>query len=201
MKEKEIGKLARAIRQCSDEECKCSLTCPAYKTATMLVNEGWEQKRKKAEPVKRAVLVSMHPMEIEGIANGANLLIKQTKPLQEAPFTVYMYCQQEESPDNVLLVEAGGKSVSFGDYRNAYNCDVDGNVDWYMGNRAVVGEFVCKSIYNAEGLFIWRIGDKKIYDKPKALAEFRICNADGTVSEKPIRPTQITRMCYVEAKE
>ena len=61
------------------------------------------------------------------------------------PFKCYIYCTKGK-PDNSLLIDKDGHHVIIGDYRNAFNHDVNGNVDWNIGNNKVIGEFICDKI-------------------------------------------------------
>ena len=152
----------------------------------------------------KAVLISIQPKWVAKIASGEKTIeVRKTKPNLQTPFKCYIYCTQCSKKGVPLLVGKDGQ-VDFGDYRNACNCDCDGNVDWFIGEGKVIGEFVCKGIMrphdslklmskqscvteeelfeysNGKTLYGWRIADLKIYDKPKELSEFyawKKCNS------------------------
>ena len=93
----------------------------------------------------KSVMKSVSPRICKQVANGdCTILVSKTAPKQ-VPFKAYIYCTKG-TPDNSLLIGKDGRHVTIGDYRNAFNCDVDGNVDWDIGNEHVVGEFVCDNI-------------------------------------------------------
>lgn len=93
----------------------------------------------------KAVLISIQPKWVEKIANGEKTIeVRKTAPKQ-VPFKCYIYCTKG-TPDKTLLVSKDGNRVIIGDYRNAFNHDVDGNTDWTIGNAMVIGEFICDKI-------------------------------------------------------
>lgn len=92
------------------------------------------------------VLISIRPQWVEKIANGEKTIeIRKTKPKLETPFKCYIYCTIARKNGQPLLVYKDG-TVCFGDYRNACNCNANGEVDCYIGEGKVIGEFVCDKI-------------------------------------------------------
>lgn len=93
----------------------------------------------------KAVLISIQPKWVEKIANEEKTIeVRKTAPKQ-VPFKCYIYCTKGK-PDNSLLIDKDGHHVIIGDYRNAFNHDVNGNVDWNIGNNKVICEFICDKI-------------------------------------------------------
>lgn len=98
----------------------------------------------------KSVLISIQPKWVEKIARGEKTIeVRRTKPKIETPFKCYIYCGMNSKNEDLLLVDKNGR-VFFGDYRNACNCDIDGNVDCYIGESKVIGEFVCDRIIEWE---------------------------------------------------
>lgn len=100
------------------------------------------------------VLISIRPQWVEKIANGEKTIeIRKTKPKLETPFKCLIYCTIARKNGQPLLIYKDG-TVCFGDYREAFNCNADGEVDCYIGEGKVIGEFVCDRIvdYRPYGL-------------------------------------------------
>jgi len=94
----------------------------------------------------KAVMKSVSPRICEKVANGdCTVLVSKTAPKCGVPFKGYIYATKG-TQGNSLLISKDGRHAIIGDYRNAFNCDVDGNVDWNIGNEHVIGEFVCDKI-------------------------------------------------------
>lgn len=150
----------------------------------------------------RSILLSIKPKYVELIASGEKTVeVRKTRPKLETPFKCYIYCTRGRTTETLLIGKDG--QVAFGDYRNACTCDADGNVDYFVAEGNVIGEFVCDKIVEFEnswddGAFYetaeracigveelaryigkkdfgygWHITDLKIYDKPRELSEFR----------------------------
>ena len=85
----------------------------------------------------KAVLISIQPKWGEKIANGEKTIeVRKSRPKLETPFKVYIYCTNSRSNIFYLEKEAcNGKNAITG-----------------VGNRKVIGEFVCDGIseYRAE---------------------------------------------------
>lgn len=138
----------------------------------------------------KAVMISIRPKWCELIAIGEKTVeIRKTRPKLEPPFKCYIYCTLGKPKDPKELLEI--------------HC-TDGMIR--KANGFVIGEFVCdgftpyckaKPIRNAEDIerrsclarkeiweyepkgnpVGWHISDLVIYNKLKALSEFRsICN-------------------------
>ena len=146
--------------------------------------------------MSKAVLISIRPKWCELIARGEKTLeVRKNKPKLETPFKVYIYCTYGEGLiersdmciPGMLIGQKVTKDKTWG------NCC----------NGKVIGEFVCDRIspvaMTTDGLvdavdlktsclsvqelllysggklplYGWHISDLLIYDKPKALSEFR----------------------------
>lgn len=93
----------------------------------------------------KAVLISIQPKWVEKIASGEKTVeVRKTRPKLETPFKCYIYCTRGRTTETLLIGKDG--QVVFGDYRNACTCDADGNVDYFVAEGNVIGEFVCECI-------------------------------------------------------
>lgn len=94
----------------------------------------------------KSVLISIHPQWVEKIANGEKTIeVRKTRPKLEPPFKCLIYCTIARKNGQPLLFYKDG-TICFGDYREAFNCNADGEVDCYIGEGKVIGEFICDSI-------------------------------------------------------
>lgn len=91
----------------------------------------------------KSVLISIRPKWVEKIASGEKTIeVRKTRPKLETPFKCYIYCAIARKNGQPLLIYKDG-TVCFGDYREAFNCNADGDVDCYIGEGKVIGEFIC----------------------------------------------------------
>lgn len=140
--------------------------------------------------MKKAVLISMKPKNVELVLNGYETLeIRKTRPRLETPFKCYIYCTAGN-----LSYEVDGGMV----------CNVN-------GGKLVVGEFMCNTILpiqvecsspaalgagievtgtcltdrqileylgNGKQGYAWHISNLKIYNTPRSLDDFKPWNRD-----------------------
>jgi len=140
--------------------------------------------------MKKAVLISMKPKNVELVLNGYETLeIRKTRPRLETPFKCYIYCTAGN-----LSYEVDGGMV----------CNVS-------GGKLVVGEFMCNTILpiqvecsspaalgagievtgtcltdrqileylgNGKQGYAWHISNLKIYNTPRSLDDFKPWNRD-----------------------
>lgn len=151
--------------------------------------------------LKKSVLISIKPKWCELIASGKKTVeVRKTKPNIETPFKVYIYCTQDKSFN--FCTDDGEQYTHIGNGKviGEFVCN---NIDWHGLNNLIVKEdaehtlngtcltteevldylgyqrgtniYACKN-YDFYG---WHISDLVIYDKPKALSEFkRVCDGD-----------------------
>lgn len=145
----------------------------------------------------KSVLISIQPKWVEKICHEIGkekgkpiyekvVEVRKTRPKLETPFKCYIYCTINKRGEDVLLVDTKGENVQFGDYRNAFTCNVDGNVYCHICNGKVIGEFVCDKIYN---LFPFGMGtgielldelvSPEMFCKESCLTEQEICDYIG----------------------
>lgn len=85
--------------------------------------------------MSKAVLISIRPEWCEKIAAGQKTIeVRKTRPKLEAPFKCYIYCTAAKKTDNNLWITD----------LTGYN---------HLGNRKVVGEFLCDRIDAYESEF------------------------------------------------
>ena len=184
------------------------------------------------EEMKKAVMMSTHPRWCCLIENEEKKIeIRRTAPLLKPPFVVYLYCTKNHDAYDLLQLHdygAGKWLTQNSRVVGAFLCDkiecVKGlpDIPWSdpNGERELR---VCKDSCltfdeiakygEGSNLWAWHISDLKIYDKPKALSEFRHfvkCNACKSgyeaaaclYDEKCLVPARLTRppqsWCYVE---
>lgn len=143
----------------------------------------------------KEVLLSTRPKWCEKIGSGEKKIeVRKTRPKEQEPFRVLIYCTKTNS-EQALLLDKNGR-LSFGDYRNA------SSGDYYIADGKVIGEFICDYIDeiipdfqfgylnyldldstcltieeinkygNGKPLYGWHISNFKLYDKPKELSDF-----------------------------
>ena len=193
----------------------------------------------------KAVLISIQPKWCEKIASGEKTIeVRKTVPSLERPFKCYIYCTKTVRDKKVFFAEEtfDGKKgkwaiphVGNGKVIGEFVCDrVDGYLcekyEWDDGDvsleyriRTVEGQKTCfeydeiREYGNEKTLYFWHISNLKIYDKPKALSEFRkpcpytdgsycledkcehYCNYNGNCYFRVEIPPQ--SWCYVEVQE
>jgi len=96
----------------------------------------------------QAVLISIHPKWCELIASGKKTVeVRKTKPKLETPFKVYIYCTQDK---RLLRKFSKGERIDDEHFFDEH-VFVRQNT-WIRGhfnpNGKVIGEFVCKKIYD-----------------------------------------------------
>ncbi len=139
----------------------------------------------------KSVLISIQPKWCELIASGKKTVeVRKTRPKIETPFKVYIYCTKQKVNGEILLTfdkKVEGRNRGFRD-----------NGDIAITGK-VIGEFVCDTfitdktfghdaLFNAAAcmnyaevaayctnndMYGWHISDLVIYEKPRALSEFR----------------------------
>ena len=161
-----------------------------------------------------AVLISIHPEWCEKIASGQKTLeVRKSKPKLVPPFKCYIYQTKHR--------ERNGPTYSDGKVIGEFVCDSIRcfGVPYPAFQRQLdkqIMEQSCLTYYQLhryayhDSLYGWHISDLVIYDKPKALSDFKQCHkcpygdfqncrrheysCDG--SFKLMRPPQ--SWCYVE---
>lgn len=99
------------------------------------------------------VLISIRPQWVEKIASGEKTIeVRKTAPKLETPFKCLIYCTIARKNGQPLLIYKDG-TVCFGDYRNACNFNANGEVDCYIGERYLIGEFICDRIICTQAYF------------------------------------------------
>lgn len=160
----------------------------------------------------KSVLISIQPKWCELIASGKKTVeVRKTKPKLETPFKVYIYQTQGRYED---LRDC--RTFKFWDIRQKvigeFVCDyIIGHCE--MANADIAEQRGCikreKLLEYANGkeLYGWHISNLVIYDKPKALSEFRFYNTRAYFDEKiglPMPTHEITRppqsWYYVESE-
>lgn len=130
------------------------------------------------------VLISICPQLVGKIASKEKTIeVRKTKPKLETPFKCYIYCTIERKNGQPLLIYKDG-TVCFGDYREACNCNADGEVDCYIGERKVVGEFTCDKIDTYYYSFMWYsngylIDKEQLKQTGLSFSEFQNCGGNG----------------------
>lgn len=150
--------------------------------------------------MSRAVLISIRPKWCELIASGKKTIeVRKSRPKLETPFKCYIYCTKPSFPhEDFFVFDAGtDKAKAFyggGKVIGEFVCDC---IKHYITLRSpnfstfymkvekpgVASEInfteTClteKDFFeyaSGKDLFGWHISELKIYDKPKALREFR----------------------------
>ena len=132
--------------------------------------------------MSKAVLISIKPKWCELIASGKKTVeVRKTKPKLETPFKVYIY--------QTLHREHNGRTYSDGKVIGEFVCDkiitlrYSCGSYWCEGLNRVENDRIASasqlSLYDmrnylsCNGGYAWHISDLVIYDKPKALSEFR----------------------------
>ena len=89
----------------------------------------------------KSIMISIQPKWVKKIVNGEKTIeVRKNKPNLARPFKCYIYCTQNKKGQDPLLIDTT-KYADFGDYRNAFTCDVDGNVYCYIANGYVIVSF------------------------------------------------------------
>ena len=143
----------------------------------------------------KAVLISIQPKWCEKIANGEKTIeVRKTVPSLERPFKCYIYETKGKYKTGTGIfaygIELKGTKNGRGKVIGEFVCD---RVDWYKYRLTTYEETpykwkyiskeelakTCLSIceindyLNGKNGYFWHISQLKIYDKPKALSEFR----------------------------
>lgn len=94
----------------------------------------------------KAVLISIRTGWIELIACGDKTIeIRKSYPKFETPFKCYIYCTKEkDAADRLWVLPEEERSKYFG--LTCIVADLGNEKDYALGNRKVVGEFVCDRI-------------------------------------------------------
>ena len=148
----------------------------------------------------KELLLSVRPQWCELIANGKKTLeIRKSRPKLETPFKCYIYCTKEKTPGELLLTSDGtvdGRNKGFRDEGDIplagtvigeFVCDnircfdvpypafqsemdksilADSRCTYYMLHRYAYHDT----------LYGWHISALQIYDKPRELSEFKLCD-------------------------
>lgn len=135
--------------------------------------------------MEKAVLISIRPEWCEKIASGEKTIeVRKSRPKLDTPFKCYIYCTFGEqrwrsSSRKLELFFGNGRELSNGKVIGEFVCD--SIVELAPFNRALydVETQACLtreeivSYLKGKG-YGWHISDLFIYDKPKALSDFRI---------------------------
>jgi predicted transcriptional regulator len=175
----------------------------------------------------KSVLMSIQPKWCELIANGKKTIeVRKTKPKLETPFKVYIYCTEKDYDKTFYIdkfmhkvfLNGNGKQKVIGEFvcdsvkmsfvgYNEKGCP--SYWDILDGSCLTPNELVCYGEWKT--LYGWHISNLVIYDKPRALNEFkkhnRTCYYDhlglATPKCKDCKDCQVTRppqsWCYIES--
>ena len=150
--------------------------------------------------MSKAVMISIQPRWCELIANGEKTMeVRKTRPKLETPFKCYIYCT---AGDDKLWIADTVRRNWWGNTHVAHLFQAKNCGGMNLGNRKVIGEFVCDKVYeiaplnhapddteqqaclSREGIarylkgrgWGWHISALKIYDEPVDITHFRNCN-------------------------
>lgn len=137
----------------------------------------------------KSVIISIRPQWVEKIASGKKTIEVRNSAPQEVPFKAYIYETKgaTETPwvdeDGHFIYKGRGQVIGeficnrIIEWKYLPDCEYDGEKMYYIESKD--GENTCLS-YDEIGeygkgktLYGWHISDLKIYDKPRALSEFR----------------------------
>lgn len=150
--------------------------------------------------MSKAVMISIRPKWCQKIASGEKTIeVRKTKPKLKTPFKCYIYCTKDKHL--AFMQNASGTNLIA-----CMNAETAIPVGGFLGNGKVIGEFTCEDIYEIDPTktigagfaedscvssrdiheylggqtgYGWHISNLKIYDRPKALGEFRrVCVND-----------------------
>lgn len=94
--------------------------------------------------MSKAVMISIQPRWCELIANGEKTIeVRKTRPKLETPFKCYIYCT---SGDDKLWIADAVRRNWWGNTHVAHLCNAKDCGGMNLGNRKVIGEFVCDRI-------------------------------------------------------
>jgi predicted transcriptional regulator len=153
----------------------------------------------------KSVLISIRPEWVKKILSGEKTVeVRKTAPKIATPFKCYIYCTKGnlsyKTPGGMICHNNGGMVV-VGEFicdriTRLFNICTD---DWerLMGDthewhkqlveQACLSEAELKDYAEGKACYAWHISDLKIYDKPKALSEFkqyyRKCKFEHAVRE------------------
>jgi predicted transcriptional regulator len=134
----------------------------------------------------KSVLISIQPKWCELIASGKKTVeVRKTKPKTDVPFKCYIYQTKLRWVYTLLhalgffaiarrLARGVGKVIGEFVCRNIYDiecCSDDHNYFSKNGTCLTVDEII--GYCNGKDLYGWEISDLVIYDEPKGLSEFR----------------------------
>lgn len=158
----------------------------------------------------KAVMISIRPKWVAKIASGEKTIeVRKSAPKLKTPFKVYVYCTKHHDAYDLLewhLWDSGKIE--------RMNCKVVGEFvvdkiytitphrDYYGEGKSVLNQYGFEGLKYGEGNhcltfeelrdylgdnigYAWHISDLKIYDKPKALSEFR--KEKGNVLSRPFQ--------------
>ena len=115
--------------------------------------------------MSKAVMISIQPHWCEMIANGEKTIeIRKTRPKLETPFKCYIYCT---AGDDKLWIADAVRRNWWGNMSVAHLCHAKDCGGRNLGNRKVIGEFVCDGI-----VWLARVGFTRCGGEP----EYRIAN-------------------------
>lgn len=159
------------------------------------------------------ILLSVRPKWCEKILSGEKIIEVRKSAPKEVPFRVFIYCTNERNP-NVLLKDKDNR-FSFGDYRNAYTCDVNGNVDFENVQGKIIGDFICDNVdkFVVGSLYSDGIQKEACLSYKELINYFYNGNPDGTVRigygwhisdlkiyDKPKFLNEITPFCNIKGE-
>lgn len=91
--------------------------------------------------MSKAVMISIRPRWCELIANGEKTMeVRKTRPKLETPFKCYIYCT---AGDDKLWIADAVRRNWWGNKHVAHLCNAKDCGGMNLGNRKVIGEFVC----------------------------------------------------------
>ena len=154
----------------------------------------------------KSVLISIKPQWCELIASGKKTVeVRKTKPKLETPFKVYIY--ETQGRTETPFVDEEGHTIfkGRGQVIGEFVCDSIYPFHYDLSNGFYEPrEFLWGSRLSLEQLkdyvggsigYSWHITDLVIYDKPKALSEFKRC-CDGNCQSCQYSIWQTSGLAY-----
>lgn len=90
----------------------------------------------------KSVLISIQPKWVEKIASGEKTIeVRKTAPKCEVPFKCYIYCTSSDVHSALVVGDGDAKLIHCCNYKSAIP------VGGAIGNRKVIGEFICDNVY------------------------------------------------------
>ena len=146
--------------------------------------------------MKKAVLISMKPKNVELVLNGYETLeIRKTRPRLETPFRCYIYCthngwwltNREEFLNRKVVAEfvcdkitwlthigfSGVPGIRLAAIKDGYTID-----DSFDFSESCLTTPQIEKYLDGEDGYAWHISNLKIYNTPRSLDDFKPWNRD-----------------------